>query len=189
MSILAHETDRYTDVWLSLPAYRKVSPGLELLPIFLGMATPPASVLDVGCGTGKAGVALADAGFEVTLADLTTAGLTDEAKRLPFKQACLWHALRPQLRIGQVDWIYCVDVLEHVPCQFTMLAIEQMLRLANGAVFLGVSLTPDQHGVWTGAPLHLTVQPFTWWRDSLKELGTVKEARDLITHGVYVVSR
>jgi CRISPR/Cas system-associated exonuclease Cas4 (RecB family) len=40
-------------------------------------------------------------------------------------------------------------------------------------VFLGIALVPDQFGVWMGTPLHLTVQPFTWWRDSLKELGTV----------------
>jgi hypothetical protein len=37
--------------------------------------------------------------------------------------------------------------------------------------------------------LHQTVQPFTWWRDSLKELGTIVEARDLLTDAAFLVTR
>jgi hypothetical protein len=86
-----------------------------------------------------------------------------------------------------VDWVYCCDVLEHVPPQFTMLAIDQMLRVARLGVFLSIALVPDQFGVWVGEALHQTVQPFVWWRDSLREVGEVVDARDLLIHGVYVV--
>jgi hypothetical protein len=67
------------------------------------------------------------------------------------------------------------------------LAIDQMLRVAKEGLFLTVSLVQDSFGVWAGKSLHQTVQPFTWWKDSLKELGTVTEARDLISNAVFVV--
>ena len=186
--VTTSEQARYADLWSALPdQYGQVSPGLEMLPLFLAHATPPQTILDAGCGSGRAAVALQAAGFEVLLTDLTSEGLVPEARGLPFHPACLWQPLRPAIRRGLVDWVYCCDVLEHVPPQFTMLAIDQMLRVARLGVFLSIALVPDQFGVWVGEALHQTVQPFTWWRDSLRELGEVVDARDLLIHGVYVV--
>jgi hypothetical protein len=110
--------------------------------------------------------------------------LVDDARDFDFHSACLWHDLS---HVGRFDWVYCTDVLEHIPPQFTMLAIDQMLRVAKEGLFLTVSLVPDSFGVWAGKSLHQTVQPFQWWKDSLKELGTVTEARDLISNAVFVV--
>jgi hypothetical protein len=127
--------------------------------------------------------------------DLTPDGLTPEAQRLPFVEAVLWRDLQPAVRAfahpnrTTVDYIYCCDVLEHLPPQFTMLAIDQLLRVAQRGVFLSISLVPDNFGAWVGAPLHQTVQSFTWWRDGLAELGTVLEARDLLSTGLYWVRR
>jgi hypothetical protein len=79
-------------------------------------------------------------------------------------------------------------VLEHLPTQFTMLAMEQLLRVASEGVFVSVSLAGDSAGAWLGyGDLHQTVQPFTWWRDSFKELGRVLDARDLIGNAIFVV--
>lgn len=189
MTIQTQETDRYAMVWESVPQYANESPGQDLAPTFATFARPGATVLDAGCGSGKGGVALARAGYDVTLCDLTDAGLVPEAQGLPFATACLWKPLRAQVRRGAVDWVYCVDVLEHLPTQFTMLAIDHMLALSTQGVFLGISLVPDNFGPWLGHPLHLTVQPFVWWRDALKELGTVVDARDQLIRGVYVVTR
>lgn len=188
-TLTQQDTDKYAELWASLPAYGIHAPGLDVLPVFQKMAPPPASVLDAGAGSGQASAALAASGYDVTMCDLTDAGLCDDAKPLPFYTACLWKPLRSQIRKGSVDYVYCVDVLEHIPPQFTMLAIDQMLTIATKGVFLGIALVPDQFGVWMGTPLHLTVQPFTWWRDSLKELGTVVDARDLLHRGLYMVTR
>ena len=38
-----------------------------------------------------------------------------------------------------------------------------------------------------GEPLHVTVMPFTWWRDRLGEVGEVLDARDLMHGGVFHV--
>lgn len=183
------DTAKYAELWASLPAYGVHAPGLDVLPVFQSVAPAPASVLDAGAGSGQASVALRDAGYDVTLCDLTPEGLCAEARTLPFHTACLWKPLRSQVRKGRFDYVYCVDVLEHIPPQFTMLAIDQMLAVATKGVFLGIALVPDQFGVWMGGPLHLCVQPFTWWRDCLRELGTVVEARDLLHRGLYMVTR
>jgi hypothetical protein len=127
-------------------------------------------------------MALHNAGFYVEACDFTSEGF--HAADALFHEACLWSDLS---HLGSFDWVYCTDVLEHIPPQFTMLAIDQMLKVAKQGLFLTVSLVPDSFGVWAGKSLHQTVQPFTWWKDSLAEVGTVVEARDLISNAVFVV--
>lgn len=183
MSLLDTERATYDTVWSSVEAYGQHSPGEHYLPLFLQVATPPAVVLDAGSGSGKGALALKRAGFHVTLCDVTHAGLVDEAKVLPFFERCLWHDLSGLWS----DWVYCTDVLEHIPPQFTMLAIHQMLKVATEGLFLTVSLVPDSFGVWAGKSLHQSVFPFVWWRDALNEVGTVVEARDLIQNAMFVV--
>jgi 2-polyprenyl-3-methyl-5-hydroxy-6-metoxy-1,4-benzoquinol methylase len=187
MSLLDTERATYETVWSSVEGYAQHSPGEQYLPLFLQVAQPPAKVLDAATGSGKGALALQAAGFQVWTCDLTEAGLVDDARDLPFASQCLWHSFADKFAWREFDWVYCTDVLEHIPPQFTMLAIDQMLRVAKEGLFLTVSLVPDSFGVWAGKSLHQTVQPFTWWKDSLKELGTVVEARDLISNAVFVV--
>jgi 2-polyprenyl-3-methyl-5-hydroxy-6-metoxy-1,4-benzoquinol methylase len=186
------ERATYRDIWSSVDAYADHAPGEHWAPLFLAMVDRTSgTLLDAGCGTGKGGVALANAGFDVTLADLTPDGLTPAARSLPFFSVCLWHDLydlaRQQAWPGRsrFDYVYCCDVLEHIPPQFTMLVVDQLLRVTRHGLFLSVALTPDHFGAWIGKPLHQTVQAFTWWRDSLSELGTMLEARDCQKTGLY----
>jgi SAM-dependent methyltransferase len=192
----ATETEKYADVWQALPQYATYSPGAELLPLFLQMVGDSrGTVLDAGTGSGKGALALSAAGFQVTCCDVTAAGLVPEAQGFPFHVTSLWHDLWPVARGAghpgrtRFDYVYCTDVLEHIPPQFTMLAIDQMLRVAQKGLFLGISLVPDGFGTWVGQPLHQTVQSFTWWRDGLKELGEVVEGRDLMNEAVFLVGR
>jgi ubiquinone/menaquinone biosynthesis C-methylase UbiE len=188
MSLLDTERATYETVWSSVEGYAQHSPGEQYLPLFQHIAQPRARVLDAGCGSGKGAVALAKAGFHVEMMDFTDAGLVPESQGIYFYSGCLWENLTDVVNT-EPDWVYCTDVLEHIPPQFTMLAIDQMLRVAKEGLFLTVSLVPDNFGVWAGKSLHQTVQPFTWWKDSLKELGAVVEARDLISNAVFVVKR
>lgn len=194
-ALLDRERALYTDIW-SIPSYGDHSPGASFVPLFLEMAqidrgaTRMQTVLDAGCGSGKGALALAAEGFRVTLADLTADGLIAEARDLPFYQVCLWHDLGQQSGYhfgGKVDHVYCCDVLEHIPTEFTMLVIRRLLDVARRGVFLSISLVPDRFGVWVGQPLHHTVQSFVWWKDRLASLGVVREARDLIDTGLYYV--
>jgi 2-polyprenyl-3-methyl-5-hydroxy-6-metoxy-1,4-benzoquinol methylase len=189
--LLAHERRTYDAMW-AVPAYSEYAPGAGFLSIFRAMtgAKPGDTVLDAGCGSGKGALALRDAGFSVRACDLTDAGLVDEASDIPFSHACLWQDLRGQLPYligGKVDWVYCCDVLEHIPTPFAMLVISRLLDIGRRGVFLSISLQPDIFGAWVGTPLHQTVQSFPAWRDQLASLATVVEARDLLNAGVYLV--
>lgn len=175
-----------------MPQYSEYAPGEGYVPAFTEMsgAKLKARVLDAGCGTGKGAAALWAAGYRVEMVDLTDAGLVAEARGLPFTQACLWRPLVPQIGYrfgGKVDYVYCCDVLEHVPTPFTMLVVARLLEVASRGVFLSISLSQDQFGAWIGRPLHQTVQSFTAWRDQLREIAEVVEARDLLHSGLYFV--
>ena len=185
MSLVADERTLYEGLWTTVDAYGIISPGATYLPLFLQMVGDERGhVLDAGTGCGKGAVALAAADFRVTCCDLTASGLAPEARALPFHEACLWHDLKGLTPTGTFDWVYCCDVLEHLPAAFTMLAVEQMLRVSRCGVFLAIALSHEGWGIWAGrASLHQTVQSFVWWRDALTELGTVVEARDLLAYG------
>jgi hypothetical protein len=58
-----------------------------------------------------------------------------------------------------------------------------------GSAFFSISFNQDVMGEMIGEPLHLTVQPFTWWRDTFRELGTLYEARDILGEGIFYAGR
>lgn len=189
MSITRSERETYEAILGTVDEYRQHSPGLAFLPVFRTWMTDrrPVTVLDAGCCTGKLGAALTVDGCKVTLCDLTRDGLVDAAVRLPFRECSLWRDIKGT--VGEFDYVFCCDVLEHIPPEFTMLVVQRLLDAARVGVILSISLVPDQFGVWVGKPLHQTVQPFTWWRDRLREIGRLFEARDLFDTGLYFAGR
>jgi len=192
VNTLAHlERETYEAMW-AVPDYANTSPGGQLVPAFLEMsgATPKATttVLDAGCGSGKGALALKAAGFGVEMADLTPAGLLLEAGGIPFHGLALWDDIR-QRTCCTYDFVYCCDVLEHVPTPFVMLAVQRMLEAAYRGVFISVALQGDNFGVWVGKPLHQTVMNFVQWRHMLSAIGRVVECRDMLMNGLYYLER
>lgn len=199
MTLIATERETYEQMW-AVDAYAEHSPGEGLVSIFADMvsrhgpptyeypalgAVAPVRVLDAGAGSGKGSIALASAGYAVTMCDLTPAGLVDEARGMPFYEVSLWDNVAATT--GRHDYVYCCDVMEHIPPTFAMLVVSRLLEASRYGVFLSISLVPDAFGAYVGHPLHQTVQSFVQWREQLAALGTVCEARDLLTSGVYFV--
>jgi hypothetical protein len=182
--IAATERALYEDVW-SLPGYKLYSPGLNAIERFERMtgATAGRSVADFGCGAGVAGLALVERGYRVQLVDHTDAGLSPEARALPFHERSLW-----KWPSCYVDYGFCVDVLEHIPTELTSLTIYHM-TCATKVLYLEVSTVPDMGGLPLGQTLHKTVQPFGWWLALCREIGTVTQAVDLMERAAFVIER
>jgi hypothetical protein len=87
------------------------------------------------------------------------------------------------------DYAYCCDVMEHIPTEYVMATLQNIMATCTEGAFFYICLVPDGFGALIGKPLHLTVRPFMWWRDKLAELGEVVDARDLIMNGMYYVKR
>lgn len=176
--IAEQERAKYAEMW-SVDHYSQHSPGVAAIPRFLAVtgAQPPDRVQDYGCGMGAASLALMARGFQVTGFDLVT-----PPPSVPHVPQVLWR----RIDAPRAPWGFCVDVMEHIPVEFTMLAVARMLDNCQ-RLYLEIALEPDRCGIWIGQTLHHTVRPFTWWRDRLREIATVVDARDLLQHGAYLV--
>lgn len=175
------EAAKYKKAW-GLEAYHQHSPGAHFTDLFYSIAKPVSgqSVIDIGAGDGQGSRILKDRGLIVTAFDLADMGW--EHTDIPLRQGCLWRGLGGSL----FDYGYCCDVIEHIPTQFVGLAISNILAVC-GQAFFSVCFRDDVMGSAIGEPLHLTVKPFAWWRDTFREIGTVMDARDLIGDGIFYV--
>ena len=182
--ITDRERAKYDAIW-GFEQYHAVSPGLNLVEMFWSIARPkPGEVLvDVGAGSGAASRALQDRGLSVTAFDFTSEAWAH--KDITLHTGSIWRELT---NLNGAKYVYCCDVMEHIPPELTGLCISNILRICEKA-FFSVSFVPDVMGAKIGETLHLTVKPYLWWLDLFRELGTVIEARDLLTDGVFYVSK
>jgi SAM-dependent methyltransferase len=178
-NLAAAERRKYERAW-AMPRYRTYSPGEQVLPIFRSLVRKRGTLIDLGCGTGRAGQALFESGFDVTLMDF--ADNCVEERELPFLKQNLWSRWPDRTW----DYGYCCDVMEHIPPEKVEPALEQIFKHCH-RVFFSVHFGEDGFGELLGERLHLTIQPFVWWRDLFGEYGTVKDARDLIGMGTFYV--
>lgn len=165
MITAAQEQEKYRRMWTEVPDYRRTSPGEALVPTFLHTAdwAPGDSLMDVGCGTGRAGLVLSRAGFLVFLFDITSEARDPEVSRLPFIEGCLWDGLGLRR-----DWIYCCDVLEHIPPEHVDKSLDAIKECARLGAFLQIALFKDGYGAWIGDTLHLTVERPEWWKQKIE---------------------
>jgi 2-polyprenyl-3-methyl-5-hydroxy-6-metoxy-1,4-benzoquinol methylase len=183
-NLLEREQDRYEELIGGMPEYLENSPGEHWAELFMEVtgAQPGDSVLDAGCCSGKGAVALSKLGLRPQLLDITDIGLVDDAKAFPFDQSSVWS----QGMLGDVDWVLCADVMEHIPTEFVMLTLSRLIERARKGAFFTISLQPDQFGMFIGQPLHLTVQPYVWWRERLKDVAELVDSRDYLNTGMFL---
>ena len=86
--------------------------------------TPTTTVLDLGCGFGDVGGAVAKSGAQVTLSDDDSYVLPENAA-LPFRK---FNIDRDDFTtLGQYDLVICSNVLEHLPRPDRLLAAIPLL--------------------------------------------------------------
>ena len=187
------ERDKYAEIWSTIPEYKNWSPGLDAVDRFMSLqlvknrfpSIGGATLIDIGCGEGVAGLEFVKRGFRVSYVDITDAGLRPEVDRFYFYETPLWN-FRPDA--DRWDFGFCCDVMEHIPPEYTMAVIQRILDACH-VTYLQICNVPDSFGAKIGEPLHLTVQPFKWWLIRLATLGTVLDARDLCGNSMFLVSR
>jgi len=157
------EREKYQLMW-NIPSYRHVAPGESCVDAFLEVARPDGLILDLGCGTGRAGIKLAETN-DVVLIDFTDNCRDQEALCLPFVQADLTKEIPVKAKYG-----FCTDVMEHIPPKDVDRVLRN-IREATDSTFYQISLIDDVCGSLIGQPLHLSVHPYDWWLDKFAYLG------------------
>lgn len=162
------EKRKYEKMW-AVKAYRSNSPGEQLVKYFLDHIDGYLSgetLIDLGCGTGRAGLKLSAAGFDVTLLDHCEAALDDKVRLsgLPFIEMNLWELPN----FVPFNWFYCTDVMEHLPTDKVNRVLANCAKVAKRG-FFQIAMFEDGFGDQIGECLHLTVKPESWWRDALNE--------------------
>lgn len=172
------EKAKYEKMWQH-DDYRVISPGLlaldklDLARKFREMGVR--SILDAGCGSGKFMRRI----LEEYSHDFTIRGfdIADNCLDPWFKgrekelltTGCLWaDGALP----APNDAVVCTDVMEHIPTERVPAVLRNLRAAATRCVFLGIALFSDGFGPRVlGSPLHLTVQPVDWWRQSVADAG------------------
>lgn len=169
------EREKYKRMW-AFPAYRGYSPGANAVPLFLEHANWAAgdSIVDLGCGTGHAGHSFRNAGLKVTLVDFCREAV--EVEGIDFIEKSIWNLFGVSW-----DWLYCVDVLEHIPPTYLNQTLGVMSKVCRRGGYLQIACFDDSCGSLIGEKLHLSIHPPVEWFQLISQyfkIDNVLKARD-----------
>lgn len=181
------EKQKYEKAW-DHDAYRNFAPGEHIVRHYIQQCYPQKGrIIDFGTGTGRAALYLHQHGWDVSLVDITENCL-DEAVRDEIGNRLLVANLWEPMELPRAPEGFCTDVMEHIPPEHVEAVIQNLTTMCD-RVFFHICLRPDHFGKELDEHLHLTVKPFTWWRDLISQYATILDGRDLIDNGWFYVQR
>jgi SAM-dependent methyltransferase len=163
---LLSEREKYEHMW-TFPRYRESSPGEALVSDFVAEMQPisDASIIDFGCGPGRATQKLHDMGYDAIGVDIA-ANCLDADVTIPLVVSPFWE-LPPALH---ADYGFCCDVMEHIEPHRVDDVLAAISQCVHRGCYLQIAFTPDNFGpALIGEPLHLTVESADWWASKLRE--------------------
>ena len=135
--------DFYEGVWAGLPDDPEPWEWERRRALLLGELRPGDRVLDLGCGAGRFVAALREAGADAVGVELAEGALERARRNVPGADLRL---LDPggsvPLGHGEVDLVWCSEVLEHVPDTIALLTEARRVLKPGGRLLVTV---PD-HG-------------------------------------------
>jgi SAM-dependent methyltransferase len=144
--------DFYESAWAALPDDPEPWAWEHRRAVLLGAVAPGERVLDLGCGAGRFVAALRDAGAEPVGVELAAAALERARRNVPGADLRL---VEPDgtlpLGHGEVDVVWCSEVLEHVPDTVAFLTEARRVLRRGGRLLVTV---PD-HGLVRRAAIAL----------------------------------
>lgn len=174
------ERSKYETMW-GFDSYRERSPGMRHLNDALKRLQPEqgASILDLGCGTGRVSQALVEKGYSVTAVDIAENACTEFDGS--FVAGCLWEL--PNIK--RHEYGFCADVMEHLPTDKVTEALYCISRVA-GKTYFQIANFHCHEGDKIGEHLHLTVKPFRWWEKELSAVFDVEYGKAENKHHIFV---
>lgn len=156
----------FEEVWTS-GNYRLGSPGLRLVPRFLRLCQPQGPINDYGSGTGRAAVALLDAGHPVNMVDIAENALEDEArarlgKGLTFTLASVWDLPNG---FPVTDWGYCMEMIMTIPPAKVPATMENIARTCKN-LFIQTYHRIDRR---SGLDCNLIQEGKEWYESMLQD--------------------
>jgi hypothetical protein len=92
----------------------------------------------------------------------------------------------PIPHVGDVG--FCTDVMEHIEPAHVDAVIRNIMACVPKA-FFQISLIDDVMGKLIGKPLHLSIHPMSWWRETFVRLGyRIEYEQDRGIAAVFVVT-
>jgi SAM-dependent methyltransferase len=140
---------------------------------------PFKTILDVGCGAGKAVKILREKDYDAWGCDI--AELTELWRENGVWSHCYsTPAHELSHNDGAFDMVMCTDVMEHIHPDYVDRTLDEICRVGKKYFYFSIACCPesvvsDKYGV----PLHLTIMPPIWWMDKLKKKGITP-----IYHGI-----
>lgn len=161
------ERQKYEQMW-GVSQYRRFSPAEKEFDRVCKWLDKHAAqhVLDLGCGSGRLALKLAEKGYSVRMVDIAENCLDQKVRdnlsaSLTFETDCLWSNSVWKMR---ADAVICIDVLEHIPPE-RVNEVVQNIRTAAPHGYVNAALYHDGFGARIGKKLHLTVKPAGWWHE------------------------
>lgn len=161
----ASERLKYQKMW-RVPQYRRFSPAEKEAERVLRWLDKHAAkhIIDLGCGSGRLALKIADAGYSVRMIDIAENCLDREvadnlSPSLTFETGCAWSTDVWRMR---ADAVICIDMLEHIPPEFVDDVVLNLHCMAPHG-YVNAALYKDGFGQRIRERLHLTIQPAHWW--------------------------
>lgn len=126
----------------------------------------PRSVLDVGCGTGKALAYFAERGLEVVGLEGSELAIS----KCPLKDHIRCHNLNEPLDLGRrFDLVWSFEVAEHIHPRYADIFLETLVRHGDRVILSAA--TPGQ-----GGEGHMNERPPEYWVEKFGALGFAFDA-------------